>query len=257
MTDRDAPAETTRGYDAMAADADDDRSGWESPWGENPLQRYYSWPATRALLPDLTNLRVLDAGCGVGDHVGWLLDRGATVVGVDASESAVESARERYGDGATFRRADLAEPLPFDDDAFDVVLSHLVLDHLAEWGPAFDEFRRVLTDDGTLVFAVIHPMQYYLSYDAVTEYYDTAAVELGWDDVSITSYHRPVSDVISSLSNAGFRIDRFEEPRPPDEYVDRADDRWNVTERPQICCVRADVVRQQNKTTDSDDARPS
>jgi SAM-dependent methyltransferase len=242
MTDRDDPAEATRGYDAMAAD--DDRSGWESPWGENPLQRYYSWPATRALLPDLTGKRVLDAGCGVGDHVGWPLDRGATVVGVDGSDSAVETARERHGDRATFRQADLAEPLPFDDGAFDVVLSHLVLSHLAEWRPVFDEFRRVLTTEGTLVFAVVHPMQYYLSYDAVDKYYDTAAVELGWEDVDITSYHRPVSDAVNSLADAGFRLDRFEEPRPPAEYVDQADDEWNVAERPQICLVRAGIARQ-------------
>jgi SAM-dependent methyltransferase len=244
MTDREGPAETTRGYDAMAADADADRSGWESPWGENPLQRYYSWPATRALLPTLTDQRILDAGCGVGDHVGWLLERGGSVVGVDASESAVETARERHGSRATFRRADLAEPLPFDDDVFDVVLSHLVLDHLPEWRPTFEEFRRVLTADGTLVFAVVHPMQYYLSYDAVAEYYDTAAVELGWDDVRITSYHRPVSAVVNSLSEAGFHLDRFEEPRPPAEYVDRAADEWHVAERPQICVVRADIAQQ-------------
>ncbi|WP_323190820.1 class I SAM-dependent methyltransferase [Halostella sp. PRR32] len=233
------PDETTRGYDAMATDTDDG-SGWESPWGDNPLQRYYSWPATRALLPDLTDRRVLDAGCGVGDHVGWLLDRGAAVVGIDASEPAVESCRRRYGDRADFGQIDLTEPLPFDDGAFDVVLSHLVLDHLSEWRPVFDEFRRVLTAEGTLVFAVVHPMQYYLSYDAVTEYYDTAAVELGWDDVSITSYHRPVSDVINALAESGFRLDRFEEPRPPTEYAERAADEWNVTERPQICVVRAD-----------------
>jgi SAM-dependent methyltransferase len=242
MTDRGDPAETTRGYDAMAAD--DDRSGWESPWGENPLQRYYSWPATRAMLPDLSDQRVLDAGCGVGDHVGWLLDRGATVVGVDESDSAVETARERHGDRATFRRADLAEPLPFDDGAFGVVLSHLVLSHLAEWRPVFDEFRRVLNAEGTLVFAVVHPLQYYMSYDAVDKYYDTAAVELGWEDVDITSYHRPVSDAVNSLADAGFRLDRFEEPRPPAEYVDRADDEWNVAERPQICVIRAGIARQ-------------
>lgn len=41
----------------------------------------------------------------------WLLDRGAEVVGVDASEAMLAHARERVGDRATFHQADLGKPL--------------------------------------------------------------------------------------------------------------------------------------------------
>ncbi|WP_135821129.1 class I SAM-dependent methyltransferase [Halostella litorea] len=234
MTDPEEPPE----YDALAEQAES-RDGWESPWGDNPLQEYYSWPATRALLPELNGKRVLDAGCGVGDHVGELLDAGASVVGVDASGSAVETARERFGDRASFERADLTEPLPFRDDAFDVVLGHLVLDHVRELRPTFESFRRVLTPDGALVFSVVHPMQYYLDYDAVTEYYGTTAVTLGWDGVDVTSYQRPVGAILNAVTEAGLSVESVEEPRPPAAYENHAADDWRVSERPQILCVRA------------------
>jgi len=223
----------------MADETQERRGGWASPWGDNPLQEHYSWPATRARLPDLEGRRVLDAGCGVGDHVPWLLDAGATVVGVDASAEPVDRARDRFGDPATFQRADLGESLPFDDGAFDVVLSHLVLDHVADLGTAFGEFHRVLAPDGVLVFTVIHPMQYYLDYDAVERYYDETPVEVAWPDAPVTSYHRPVGDVVDDLLAAGFRLDALDEPEPPAEYLDHARERWNVDERPQILCVRA------------------
>lgn len=240
MVERDGgrgPADrSSDGYDALAGR--DDLEGWESPWGDNPLQRYYSWPATWRLLPDVDGKRVLDAGCGVGDHVEPLLNAGGDVVGIDASESALDVARERFGDRTSFRRADLTDPLEFDDEAFDVVLSHLVLDHVEDWRPVFEEFARVLSPGGVLVFTTVHPMQYYLEYDEVENYYEVRPVTVTWDE-PVTSYHRPMSRVLEPLAGARFRLERLAEPSPPDEYVRRAAERWDVTERPQLLCVRA------------------
>lgn len=232
----DDPPDTADGYDALADRGD--RDGWESPWGDNPLQEHYAWPATRELLPSLDGRRVLDAGCGVGDHVGWLLTAGASVVGIDASERAVEVARSRFGDRATFRRADLTDSLPFDDDRFDGVLCHLVLDHVRNWQPALGAFHRTLASGGWLVFTVVHPVQYYLAYDAVERYYDRTPVSVDWEP-PVTSYHRPLGEVVQAIVDAGFRVERFEEPEPPEPYVEHAAEAWNVTERPQVLCARA------------------
>ncbi|WP_440991081.1 class I SAM-dependent methyltransferase [Haloarchaeobius baliensis] len=237
--DTDVSTRPWAGYDELAGrhgDSTDD--DWTTPWGDNPLQRHYSWPATRDLLPTLDDERVLDAGCGVGDHVDWLLDRGATVTGIDASEQAVETAADRFDDRATFRHAVLSEPLPFEDAAFDVVLSHLVLDHVADLDAAFESLHRVLADGGTLVFTMIHPMQLYLAFESVERYYDRQPVELGWD-APVRTFHRPVTDILTALADAGFRLDRALEPEPPESYLPLANEEWQVDERPQILCVRA------------------
>ncbi|WP_439026447.1 class I SAM-dependent methyltransferase [Haloarchaeobius sp. DT45] len=241
--------ETQESYDRHAALAESrPEDSWRSPWGDNPLQAQYAWPATVDLFPDLDDAHVLDAGCGVGDHVEWFLDRGATVVGVDASQEAVRVARERFGettgasrpDRATFRQADLTEPLEFaPGDTFDLIVSHLVLDHVADLEPVFAEFERVLATDGTLVVTMVHPMQFYLDADEVETYYDHTPVELGWDAGTVTSYHRPLGDIVTALTSAGFHLDVLTEPEPAPEYADHAAGRWNVTNRPQICCLRA------------------
>jgi len=46
-----------------------------------------------------------------------------------------------------------AERLPFADASFDLVLGHAVLHHIPDLASAFAEFERVLSPDGTLVFA--------------------------------------------------------------------------------------------------------
>ncbi|WP_267639593.1 class I SAM-dependent methyltransferase [Haloarchaeobius amylolyticus] len=237
--------ETHASYDQHAERADEDHDDlWRTPWGDNPLQEHYAWPATTDLLPDVEGARVLDAGCGVGDHVEWFTDRGATVVGVDVSEEAVAVARERQGDRATFRQADLTEPLEFaDDGVFDVVVSNLVLDHIADLEPVFAEFERVLADDGTLVVTMIHPMQFYLDAAEVTSYYDRTPVELGWEAGTVTSYHRPLGDIVTALTGADLHLDVLAEPEPDPGYAEHAAESWAVLDRPQICCLRAVPVR--------------
>lgn len=76
----------------------------------------------------LVSGRVLDAGCGTGELALYLADRGHDVFGVDASETAIERARERAvarGHDTTFEVADLLA-LP-DFGWFDTVVDSGVL----------------------------------------------------------------------------------------------------------------------------------
>ncbi len=76
---------------------------------------------------------VLDAGCGAGSLIAALHAKGATVTGFDASPAMIELARQRLGDDATLHVADLSQPLPFTDSAFDDVVASLVLHYLQDW----------------------------------------------------------------------------------------------------------------------------
>lgn len=83
-------------------------------------QRQFSWRDwNRALgaLPDLTDQRVLDLGCGPGDLAAELSRRGAQVVGLDLNDDLLEFARNRRIPGAVFYNCDLRKPPdlpPFD-----------------------------------------------------------------------------------------------------------------------------------------------
>lgn len=234
---------TIDGYDHLATRRET-LERWESPWADSPYQKYYVWPAIRRMLPDVSELDVLDAGCGIGDYTGALLERGASVVGVDTSENALATARERFGDRATFHRQDLTEPLAFASAGrFDLVFCNLVLDHIEDWGPVFSEFQRVLTPGGEVVFTTIHPMRRYRRHrDELTSYYETEAYvsEWGTTDARIASYHRPVEAILESLTEAGFSVDEFREAIPQDEFEEYDPERYETAmERPDTLCVRA------------------
>jgi ubiquinone/menaquinone biosynthesis C-methylase UbiE len=101
------------------------------------------------LLADLkSGQRLLDVGCGPGTitlDLASLLAPGL-VVGIDAAFDVVEPAARRAG-SVEFAMGD-TYALPFDDESFDVVHAHQVLQHLSHPVAALVEMRRVLRVGG-------------------------------------------------------------------------------------------------------------
>jgi ubiquinone/menaquinone biosynthesis C-methylase UbiE len=98
--------------------------------------------------------RVLDAGCGPGTITLGLAKRvnPGHVVGIDAEDSQFEQARtegQREGLNVEFRKSSVYQ-LPFDDQQFDAVFSHAVLEHLSDPAAAIAEYRRVLKPGGVI-----------------------------------------------------------------------------------------------------------
>ena len=96
--------------------------------------------------------RILDVGCGNGNHVVFFAEQGFNVYGIDISGEAIEIANDwlaRKGLKADLRVGDI-EKLPFDDGYFDVVVSHGVLDHIPflKAKKAMEEIKRVLLPRG-------------------------------------------------------------------------------------------------------------
>lgn len=92
--------------------------------------------------------RVLDLGTGTGVVAASVVERGASVVGVDFSEMMISEARRRMPE-TDFRVAS-AESLPVEDRSFDAVIGNVVLHHLAEPGRSLGEAQRVLEPQGQI-----------------------------------------------------------------------------------------------------------
>ncbi len=103
------------------------------------------------LVPHLrAGLDVLDVGCGPGTITADLAERVSPgrAVGIDRSPEVIGQAHAQHrGDHLEFRTADLMA-LPFEDDAFDVVHAHQVLQHVADPVGALVEMRRVCRPGG-------------------------------------------------------------------------------------------------------------
>ena len=98
--------------------------------------------------------RVLDDGCGGGGMCVSFAEEARSVVGIEpgdrfrnvgtrlAAEKAVSNVRFSYADGTA---------LPFRDGAFDLVLSHSVIEHVANPLEYLKEARRVLAPGGAML----------------------------------------------------------------------------------------------------------
>lgn len=95
--------------------------------------------------------RVLDAGCGGGGMPLSLAEEARQVVGIDPidrfGDAGVRLARERRLPNLQFALAD-GMALPFKDRSFDLVLSHAVIEHVADAPLYLRECARVLADGG-------------------------------------------------------------------------------------------------------------
>lgn len=103
------------------------------------------------LLPHLRpEHRLLDVGCGPGTITVDLARVVAEVDAVDAAAEAVAATRAAADAAGVRVRAAVADvhALPFDDDSFDVVHAHQVLQHLVDPVAALREMRRVARPGG-------------------------------------------------------------------------------------------------------------
>jgi SAM-dependent methyltransferase len=102
---------------------------------------------------DLNGKLVLDVGCGMGRFAEVATRWGATVVGVDLSQS-VEVARENLeGRDITFYRADVFK-LPFAPETFDFIYSIGVLQHTPNCEQAFKCLPALLKPGGRIAIWV-------------------------------------------------------------------------------------------------------
>ena len=112
------------------------------------------------------DLEILDAGCGTGGLMRYLIARGFTKIrGFDLSDVAVELATES---GLDVVKLDLREgPTRYRDTRFDVVISNEVLYYLGadERGPTLAGYRSLLAPGGQMIMNLAAGMKYQGTHD--------------------------------------------------------------------------------------------
>ena len=64
----------------------------------------------------------------------------------------------------------MEEPLPFEDDSFDMIFSSMAIVHIKKTEPFLDECYRILKDDGKLILTNIHYRSPLFLYDEKGKY---------------------------------------------------------------------------------------
>jgi ubiquinone/menaquinone biosynthesis C-methylase UbiE len=161
--------------------------------------------------------RILDVGCGTGEMVAKLTERGYEAWGVDLAEPMIAFASERYG-SSRFRVGDI-EKIPFDDSTFDAVVCLGVVEYLVDDEQALKEIRRVLKPGGSAIVSTpsaispLHHMDRMVGalVEAVRPLYRFVKYRLRGRQLPVARFDAPVNGRryyrgrwLRSLRSAGF-----------------------------------------------------
>lgn len=167
--------------------------------------------------------RLLDVGCGTGAHTAALSERGWAVTGVDTSQDMLRRARER---GIDVVEADAAA-LPFEDESFDAVVSMWTHTDVDDFAAVVREVARVLRQDGPFVYLGAHPCfvgphsrfvsaegvpALHPGYRRTERYTDAPGISPTGLRAKVGATHLPLGPFVQAFLDAGFRLERFEEP---------------------------------------------
>lgn len=98
---------------------------------------------------------ILELGCGEGNDSIFFAQKGHHVIAADFSDVAIHQNSERHHHNRlNFTEQDIAQPLAFTNDSFDVVYARLSLHYFtdAQTRRIFQEIARVLKPNGRLFF---------------------------------------------------------------------------------------------------------
>lgn len=206
-----------------------------------PIHVYYERPATLSLLPgQLKGLKILDMGCGSGWYAEHLVNQGADLTAIDASQVMVDLTRKRLKNKGNCFVANLEDPLPFKDKEFDIVLAPLVIHYIRDWQPLFKEIARVLKSQGIFIFST-HQMHTEAINFNIKNYYEKRIVHDYWEDVGeVSFYHHTLHELGEALYQSRFVIERLLEPKPLPEMKEKDPKMYGlITQRPWFLFVRA------------------
>ena len=210
--------------------------------GNDYYRTEFFGPAHIELCGDVSGLAVLDVGCGAGYFSRELSARDAIVTGIDLSSEMVKIAKplsdnDRIG-YLQLDAADIAETFP--PKSFDLATACVSLQDMHDPSAVLTAVYRILKPESRFVFCNTHPCtdtphHKWVKDDAgrksaleIGGYFDRGPIEFDWKsgrykyDWTTTAIHAPLSDWISWIIDAGFKIERIEEPVPTLEAVSRA-----------------------------------
>jgi SAM-dependent methyltransferase len=151
---------------------------------------------------------VADLGCGTGRTGQWLRSRVEAIDGVDLTPEMLARARER-GVYRSLREGDVAST-GLESGAYDIAVSCLVDEHLADLAPLYAEAARLAR---TFVLVGLHP--HFIMAAGMPTHYDAA----GGEPVAIETHVHLLSEHVAAARAAGLVLRDLRERVIDDTWV--------------------------------------
>ena len=214
----------------------------------------FEMPALFSMLPDLHGMKVLDLGCGFGEHCMEYVRRGAEkVTGIDISEKMLEAARRENSDERIEYIRMPMEELDRLEGTYDTVVSSLAMHYVEDFAGVVGSIYRLMSDGGTFVYSQENPLCTCYSggdrwtrdesghklYINLSDYCVEGERSMEWFVDGVKTYHRMFSTVLNTLTAAGFTVEHMIEPTCDDDIVSRYPHFADLRHKPDFLVVRA------------------
>ena len=199
----------------MATDYDEIADLYVLAADQMPGNAYFDRPATMELLPPLSGLDVLDAGCGAGFWTEHCVKAGARVVAFDPAARMAAHTAARVPEAKVIHGS--VEQV---DGSFDLILSCLVLHYVQDLEREMCLLAERLRPGGRMIASMKHPAAYLhapLMRNRDTSYFREFLLDPKWQAMNVLQWHRPLETITRAIEDAGLAILKLREPRPTPE----------------------------------------
>lgn len=211
-------------------------------------------PFLFSMLPDLKNKKILDLGCGFGEHCKLFVEKGASkVVGIDISIKMLEIARKENNDSKINYINMSIEEISSLDEKFDIIISSLAFHYVEDFSNAIKSVYSLLNEDGVFVFSQEHPIatchsggdRWTKNIDGTKKYVNLSNYgveglrETTWFIDNVKKYHRTFSTIINTLAEEGFIIEKMIEPTPTKELLEKYPQYYDLFHKPDFLIIKA------------------
>ncbi|MCD7871940.1 MAG: class I SAM-dependent methyltransferase [Clostridiales bacterium] len=207
-----------------------------------------------SLAPNLKNKSILDIGCGYGENCAEFAKMGASrVTGLDISKKMLKVAeKENASSNIEYINKSMTD-LNEIAVKYDVIFSSLSVHYIENFDKLTKDIYNLLHPGGYFIFSQEHPLSTavltqnywvrnknneYLNYN-LTTYELEGERKVTWIIDGVIKYHRTMSSIINSLSNAGFIINKMLEPMPSKEIMEKYPSYKKYIHKPDFLLIKA------------------
>jgi SAM-dependent methyltransferase len=199
------------------------------------------------IVGDVTDLQVIDLGCGEGRFCRMLAHRGAETFGVDLQTAFVAYADARKGPRERYEVGDMQKLDGVSSESFDLAVAYITLVDVPDQRAAINEAFRVLRPAGRFVVCNVSPMASAWAdhgpwhvderganvHFVLDGYANEGPRRLVWvSGHEITNFHRMLSTTVNDFLGAGFVLRRLHEPVPTQDQIARHPENRDMTRVP-------------------------
>lgn len=172
----------------------------------NLLTRFLTYQGLKACVDLLTKEKVIDLGCGTGEH--FLYIQGRKIIGVDVNEDRLQIARKRFPN-IDVRNEDIFN-LSFEDNSARSIVSIGTLEHLSPLEEALREIKRIMTSNGEFIFCIpTEGFLYRLGRNITIKRYVERATGVDYDKLIKKEHVNKCKDILAELLKKFFIIDKL------------------------------------------------